>query len=109
MRLWWWVGSSHLKLIDQGHLPDGTSTHVGTIDLDMGLKLALLDEGRYRTLAERLRDAGFTQDRTEDGQQTRQRWRITGLGSVTVDFLIPPSKETDQGGSLRNIEMVVFS
>ncbi|MDD5306628.1 MAG: hypothetical protein PHU25_04835 [Deltaproteobacteria bacterium] len=35
-------------LIDQGTLPEGASAHVGTMDLDVGLKLALLDEGRYR-------------------------------------------------------------
>ncbi len=74
------------------------------MDLDVGLKLALLDEGRYRTLTERLRDAGFEQDQTEEGRPTRQRWRVTGLGSVTVDFLIPPSLATDQGGKLRDIE-----
>jgi hypothetical protein len=91
-------------LIDQESLPEGTSAHVGTMDLDVGLKLALLDQGRYRTLTERLRDAGFTQDQTEEGRATRQRWRVTGHGSVTVDFLIPPSLATDQGGKLRNIE-----
>jgi hypothetical protein len=91
-------------LIDQGALPEGTSAHVGTMDLDVGLKLALLHEGRYRTLTERLRDAGFTQDQTEEGRPTRQRWRVTGLGSVAVDFLIPPSLATDQGGKLRDIE-----
>ena len=91
-------------LIDQGALPAGTSAHVGTMDLDMGLKLALLAEGRYRTLIERLRDAGFAQDQTEEGRPTRHRWRITGLGSVTVDFLIQPSLATDQGGELRDIE-----
>ncbi len=91
-------------LIDQSALPEGASAHVGTMDLDVGLKLALLDEGRYRTLTERLRDAGFTQDQTEEGRPTRQRWRVTGLGSVTVDFLIPPSLATDQGGKLRDIE-----
>jgi hypothetical protein len=91
-------------LIDQGTLPEGTAVHVGTMDLDVGLKLALLDEGRYRTLTERLRDAGFTQDQTEEGRPTRQRWRVTGIGSVTVDFLIPPSLPSDQGGKLRDIE-----
>jgi hypothetical protein len=91
-------------LIDQGTLPEGASAHVGTIDLDVGLKLALLDEGRYRTLIERLRNAGFYQDHTEEGRLTRPRWRVTGLGSVTVDFLIPPSLATDQGGRLRDIE-----
>jgi hypothetical protein len=91
-------------LIDQGALPEGASAHVGTMDLDVGLKLALLDEGRYRTLTERLRDAGFAQDQTGEGRPTRQRWRVTGIGSVTVDFLIPPSLATDQGGKLRDIE-----
>jgi len=91
-------------LIDPGALPEGASAHVGTMDLDIGLRLALLDEGRYRALTERLRDAGFTQDQTDEGRPTRQRWRITGLGSVTVDFLIPPSLATDQGGTLRDIE-----
>ena len=91
-------------LIDQVALPEGSPAHVGTMDLNIGLKLALLGEGRYRTLAERLRDAGFMQDHTEDGRPTRQRWRVTGPGSVTVDFLIPPSRETDQGGMLRDIE-----
>lgn len=91
-------------LIDHGLLPEGTSAHVGTMDLDVGLKLALLDEGRYRTLTQRLRDAGFSHDQTEEGQPTRQRWRVTGRGSVTVDFLIAPSLATDRGGMLRNIE-----
>jgi hypothetical protein len=92
-------------LIDPTGLPEGTSAHVGTMDLDVGLKLALLDEGRYRTLTERLRNAGFTPDQTDEGLPTRQRWRIAApLGTVTVDFLIPPSQETDQGGKLRNIE-----
>lgn len=92
-------------LIDPTGLPEGTPAHVGTMDLDVGLTLALLDQGRYRTLTERLRNAGFTQDETEEGLPTRQRWRITaGAGTVTVDFLIPPSREADQGGKLRHIE-----
>ncbi len=91
-------------LVEQSDLPEGLQPHVGTMDLDIGLKLALLDGGRYRMLSERLRDAGFTQDETEGGRPTGQRWRITGPASVTVDFLIQPSRETDQGGKLRNIE-----
>ncbi len=46
-------------LIDQGSLPPGADRHVGTMDLDVGLALALLDGGRYRLLTERLRGAGF--------------------------------------------------
>jgi len=91
-------------LIHPEELPAGTPEHVGTMDLDVGLALALLGEGRYRSLTGRLRDAGFTQDLSEDGRPTRQRWRILGTESVTVDFLIPPSSDADQGGTLRDIE-----
>jgi hypothetical protein len=43
-------------------------------------------------------------DRNDEGNPTRQRWAITGSGKVTVDFLIPPSREGDRGGRLRDIE-----
>ena len=91
-------------IVDQVDLPEGTDTHVGTMDLDVGLQLALLDEGRYRKLTERLRDAGFEPHENDDGNPTRQRWAITSSGTVTVDFLIPPSREDDRGGKLRDIE-----
>lgn len=91
-------------IIDQAALPSGADAHVGTMDLDVGLQLALLDEGRYRTLTERLRDAGFATDQSPQGHPTRQRWKITGSGTVTIDFLIPPSRDGDQGGKLRDIE-----
>jgi hypothetical protein len=42
-------------------------------------------------------------DQSDEGRPTRQRWRA-GAGSVTVDFLIPPSLPGDQGGRLRDIE-----
>lgn len=91
-------------LIDQDNLPENTDAHVGTMDLDVGLTIALLDEGRYHTLTERLRRAGFEQDVTEEGNPTRQRWKIEGLEKVTIDFLIPPSLASDRGGKLRDIE-----
>lgn len=91
-------------IVDQAALPDGIEPHVGTLDLDVGLQVTLLDEGRYRMLTDRLRDAGFTMDRNALGNPTRQRWTITGSEAVTVDFLIPPSRDGDQGGKLRNIE-----
>jgi hypothetical protein len=91
-------------IVDQGTLPEDVDAHVGTMDLDIGLQLALLDEGRYRKLTERLRDAGFTMDTNDAGNPTRQRWAITGSGTVTVDFLIQPSLVGDKGGTLRDIE-----
>jgi len=91
-------------IVDQTTLARDVAAHVGTMDLDVGLKLALLDEGRYRKLTERLRDAGFAMDKNDDGKPTRQRWVISGLNKMTVDFLIPPSREGDRAGRLRDIE-----
>jgi hypothetical protein len=91
-------------LIDQQGLTGSADPHVGTMDLDVGLAVALLDQGRYRTITERLRRAGFSQDVNEEGHPTRQRWTIEGVGRVTVDFLIPPTQPGDIAGTLRNIE-----
>lgn len=91
-------------IVDHRELPPDIDPHVGTMDLDVGLQLALLDEGRYRSLTARLRDAGFEMDTNEQGNPTRQRWAITNSIRVTVDFLIAPSRAEDRGGRLRNIE-----
>lgn len=91
-------------LIDQANLPDDVPRHAGTADLDIGLALGLLNKGRYRTLAERLRDAGFLRDKNEGGKLTNQRWKIEGPEKVTMDFLIPPSRTSDTGGTLHNLE-----
>ena len=74
------------------------------MDLDIGLTLAVLDDGRYRTLTERLWRAGFRADVNEQGNPTRQRWKIENVEKVTVDFLIQPSLPDDTGGKLRDIE-----
>ena len=93
-------------LIDQENLSEGIPIHVGTRDLDIGIALGILEKERYRELSARLRDAGFGQDRNEDGQATRQRWKFEakGKGKVTVDFLIAPTDEKERGGTIRNIE-----
>lgn len=89
--------------VDAAEMP--IEAHVGTMDLDVGLAVALLDQGRYRSLTERLRQAGFETDENHAGNATRQRWRIDErAGSVTVDFLIAPTLDEDRGGRLRNIE-----
>jgi hypothetical protein len=85
-------------LIDQEHLPEDVTAHVGTMDLDLGLAFALVGEARYQEVAERLTKAKFTPDKNEEGKPTRQRWRISDP-PVTVDFLIEPeeSAETQAG------------
>ena len=91
-------------IVDQENLPTGVESHVGTMDLDVGLAVALLDQGRYRELSERLRRSGFTPDKNEQGNASRQRWKIEGIEKVTLDFLIEPTRPDDRGGSLRDIE-----
>ena len=93
-------------LIPDESLPGGEDTHVGTMDLDLGLSLALLNADRYEELTARLRRAGFEPDVNEAGNPTFQRWKIepSGRPKVTVDFVIPPSLDEDEGGKIRHIE-----
>ena len=75
------------------------------MDVDLGLAIAIFDQQRYHELCDRLRNAGFGSDINDAGKPTTQRWRIESENqAVTVDFLIPPSLESDNGGSLRNFE-----
>ncbi|HOH74076.1 MAG TPA: hypothetical protein PLS43_10615 [Syntrophales bacterium] len=90
-------------IIDPALLSSGTAAHVGTMDLDVGLALAIFDENRYETLTKRLRGAGMVPDRNENGREVFQRWRMSACEKVTVDFLIPPSDTTEKGGKLKHI------
>ncbi len=91
-------------LVDQESRAEGVDSHIGTMDLDVGLAVALLNQGRYRSLIERLRRAGFSQDQNDQGNPTRQRWKFEQTEKVTVDFLIQPTLPEDRGGKLRDIE-----
>jgi len=86
-------------LIDQENLPDHVPRHVGTLDLDLAVAFALVGEQRYQEVAARLRNARFSPDENEEGQPTRQRWRISDP-PVTVDFLIEPETMGAKPGSL---------
>jgi hypothetical protein len=93
-------------LIPKESITSDEDEHVGTMDLDLGLSLALLDAHRYEDLTLRLRRAGFEPDVNQEGNPTFQRWRIEPSRDLkaTVDFVIPPSLHNDKGGDLRHIE-----
>lgn len=91
-------------LVDQENLPSGLEPHAGTMDLDMGLALAILNRERYRELRVRLRGAGFQPDINDRGNQRFQSWTTGGAHPVDVDFLIPPNDKTNEGGELLHIE-----
>lgn len=87
--------------VDPAAAADGA--HCGTMDLDIGLSLVLLDDERYKEIAERLRERGFKPDTNKDDKPTRQRWRWEGL-KVTVDFLIPPTSGDEEEARLQSLE-----
>ena len=91
-------------LIEPGSLPSGAEVHVGTLDLDVGLALALLEEKRYQEISDRLRRSGFRQDENEEGQPIRQRWVYDSGAGVAIDFLISPSSHGEPGGSIKSLE-----
>ena len=91
-------------LVDQDNLPAGATPHVGTMDLDMGLALAMLNQERYRELGSRLRDAGFEPEINAEGNRRLQSWTTGPPYHVTVDFLIPPNDETDVGGGILHLD-----
>ena len=91
-------------LIDQKNLPDGADSHVGTMDLDMGLALEIFDRKRYHAITARLRAAKFSPDVNEQGNLTRQRWKIEKVGKVTIELLVPPASEYDVGGQIKDME-----
>jgi hypothetical protein len=92
-------------IVDQTKLATGAEPHRGTQDLDLGLNVTLLDQERYRAVSKRLREGRFSPDVNQQGNLTRQRWCVRSGGSkVTIDFLIPPSRQGDQAGTLRDLE-----
>lgn len=89
-------------IIPQSTLRAGEEAHVGTIDLDLGFSVAVLDQQLYERIARRLTEAGFAPDRNDAGNTTTQRWK--SIQGVTIDFLIPPTLPGDRGGRLRNLD-----
>lgn len=105
------VGGLVPSLLIDGDQPENEyksvlSRHVGTLDLDIGLSLGLLDTGRYKKFAKRLREAGFRNDVKESGEKRTHRWVIEMEGRrIELDFLVSKSDEQDKGGGeILNIE-----
>lgn len=91
-------------LIPSAELPPGAEAHAGTMDLDIGLDLAILDGQRYEGIAERLGQFGFQQDRNEKGNEQRQRWIHQKFTAAKIEFLIPRINESSEPGRLQSLE-----
>lgn len=82
-------------LVDQVEAAARDDAHVGSVDVDLGIRLAVVDEERYDALAERLLTRGFVPDLNKSGRPRKQTWRYDRAdGSVVIDFLIDET-ETD--------------
>jgi hypothetical protein len=66
-------------LIDQSNLPADTDPHAGTMDLDLGIAFALVNEERYAEVTERLASDGFKPD-----LNTKRQIRVCGAGAFVV-------------------------
>ena len=91
-------------LIPATTLPAGADLHVGTMDLDLGLDLAILDGQKYKGIAQRLLDTGFRPDLNERGNDIRQRWTHARNPLAKIEFLIPPVDEEAVPGKLQPLE-----
>ncbi len=91
-------------LVPQDTLPEEITAHVGTMDLDLGLDLGILNQQRYAEVSTLLRQSGFSQDNNDKGNPVRQRWRCEKNQTVTVDFLMPPVEGGADPGKLQNLE-----
>lgn len=83
---------------------DPLSRHVGTRDIDLGFAVGLVEEGSYTAVSTRLARCGFAPDQNEQGNPTPQRWRHEEADELTIDFLISPTREGEEGGTIKHLE-----
>lgn len=64
--------------------------HVGTMDLDLGLALAILGDDEYKTIAERLHDANFQPALNPKDNPRNWKWHTGDMlpQKIEIDFLI---------------------
>jgi hypothetical protein len=87
-----------MLLVDQEIAADRGDPQVGSMDVDLALSFAVVDEQRYDTLTERLSRHGFAPDTNPAGHPTTQRWVFAHDDrAVAVDFLIDEG-ESSAGG-----------
>ncbi len=98
------VGGLVPTLLIPEHSPESSlGAHSGTVDLDVGMSVGILDEERYQEIHERLILLGLQPDKNEQGNTTHQRW-VAGEFGVTIDFLIPATDPGDKPGTLRHLD-----
>lgn len=98
--LWGRLGEYRKYLVLVGGLapryitaPEGTtdfsfSSHCGTMDIDLGISLAVNDEEKYKHIRKILKDCGFDYLKHEDGARKSHSFEVcTDAGKVSIDFM----------------------
>ena len=89
-----------------GDPPDGVEPHAGTLDVDLALHLAVLDDERYTKISDRLRRAGAGPSLNADGKPTPQTWCVVvSTMSVEIDFLLGPATPASKAGGIHHLEI----
>jgi hypothetical protein len=93
-----------LLIESQESVPE--QAYIGTLDLDLGLSLAVQDRGGHEPIAARLRERGYGPDRNERGNPSLQRWRIGPESGepVLVDFMTPLAASAGEAGKVLTLE-----
>lgn len=81
--------------------PPDVPSHAGTMDVDIVLNIQVLAEGEaYKTLAQQLKDRGFSRALNAEGKPSNWRWerKIGEHKFVVVEFLRDETEEMPAGG-----------
>jgi hypothetical protein len=96
-------GLTPLLLIDVRQASNADPGHPGTLDLDVGLALALFDARRYAEISARLRQEQFGPSLNRQGNPALQTW-TDHAKRITVDFLVPPTATSQGPGRIQKLE-----
>jgi len=88
---------------EAGKLQPDALAPIGTVDVDVGFAVSLLELERYTEIATRLLRAEFEPDKNDAGNLTPQRWIFRDVGP-TVDFLIEPTSAEEVPGRIKHLD-----
>lgn len=100
------IGGMVPQLLIESQEPVPEQAYIGTLDLDLGLSLAVQGRGGHEPIAARLRERGYGPDKNERGNPSLQRWRVGAKDGeeVLVDFMTPLARAPEEAGKVLTLE-----
>ena len=90
-------------LIAPESLPEAVEPHPGTLDVDLALAYAVLEDERYDGIERKLRQARFASVVNEAGNPERWRWEHDSDGGVVIEFLMDAGRIRKSEGQLQQL------